>query len=189
MNVSDIASFKMRLQARSVLLVAILFSGLVIFLSTELWTIISSEGETSSPVSDYHNHAIDKNPDNIRLKRGKLLPKKRDSNCLMHSCFDVFRCGINENKLIAVYVYPYNHFIDENGAVVNKPMSQEFHDLLSAIMRSKYYTSDMNSACILIPSIDTLNQNGLDLNGSARILASLPGYVKLNLCFIRYHVR
>ena len=160
----------MRQRARSILLVGILFSGLVLFFALEIWPddpFSEDESELNSP------------PDNddseiLRLHAGSPLPEKRDSKCLAHSCFDIFRCAVNENKLISVYVYPFTNVLDENGRTINKAMSQEFYELLTAIMKSKYYTADLGKACIIVPSVDTLNQNGMDLKGYARILASLP---------------
>ena len=160
------------MQARSVLLVGILFSGLFIFFAVEVWPLLpfsDDESELNSPLdSASEDGSIN------RLQDGTPLPEQRDSKCLMHSCFDVFRCAMNENKLISVYVYPFNNFLDEKGKPINKPTSQEFHELLTTIMRSKYYTPELKKACIIIPSVDTLNQNSMDLKGYARILASLP---------------
>ena len=159
----------MRLQTRSVLLVGILFSGVVIFFSLELWSILpfaDDESELNSP--------LDNNLAEVQLKPEAPLPEKRDWKCLMHSCFDIFRCAVNENKLISVYVYPSTRFLDGGGQTISREMSQEFYELLTAVVKSKYYTSDLNSACIIIPSIDTLNQNGQDLTGIAKILAGLP---------------
>ena len=160
----------MRKRTRSVVLVGLLFSGFVVFLALEIWPITHFSGDESE---------LNSPPDNddseiVRLQAGSPLPKKRDSKCLAHSCFDIFRCAVNENKLISVYVYPFTNFLEENGRTINKAMSQEFYELLTAIMRSKYYTADLGKACIIVPSVDTLNQNGMDLKGYARILASLP---------------
>lgn len=160
----------MRLQTRSVLLVGLLFSGVFIFFALELWSILPF----SDDKKEVNPSPLDDNLVEVAVKAETPLAKKRDTKCLMHSCFDVFRCAVNENKLISVYVYPYTRFLDENGHAVNQEMSQEFYELLAAIVNSKYYTSDMNSSCIIIPSIDTLNQNGLDVKGIARILSGLP---------------
>ena len=159
----------MRLQTKSVFLVGLLFSGVVIFFALELWSILpfsNDESEVKSPLDNEFTEAL------VRAKGP--LPERKDLKCLMHSCFDIFQCAVNENKLISVYVYPNTRFLDDRGHAVNKAMSQEYFELLNAIVKSKYYTSDWNSACIIIPSVDTLNQNGQDLEGIARILAGLP---------------
>lgn len=159
----------MRQRARSIFLVGILFSGLVVFFALEIWPVKTFPEDDSPPDND--------GSEILRLQTGSPLPEKRDSKCLAHSCFDIFRCTVNENKLISVYAYPFTNFLDESGRTINKAMSQEFYELLTAIMKSKYYTADLGKACIIVPSVDTLNQNGMDIKGYARILASLPRYV------------
>lgn len=158
----------MRQRARSIFLVGILFSGLVVFFALEIWPVKTFPEDDSPPDND--------GSEILRLQAGSPLPEKRDSKCLAHSCFDIFRCTVNENKLISVYVYPFTNFLDESGRTINKAMSQEFYELLTAIMKSKYYTTDLGKACIIVPSVDTLNQNGMDIKGYARILASLPSW-------------
>ncbi|XP_022798901.1 exostosin-2-like [Stylophora pistillata] len=161
----------MRMHTRSVILVGILCSLLFIFFSLELWPLLFADDE-----SEVNSPLVDKDVSEIRLRIGSPLPDKRDSKCLMHNCFDIFQCKVNENKLMSVYVYPYTRFLDEDGKAINKPMSREFYELLSTIEESKYYTPDIKKACIIIPSIDTLNQKGLDLRWTARSLAELPSW-------------
>lgn len=163
-------NFNMRVHTRSVLLVGILCSVLFIF-SLELWPPLFSDDETEV---NSNSPLVDSDVSEIRLKIGSPVPDERDSKCLMHNCFDIFRCKVNENKLISVYVYPDTRFLDEEGKTINKPMSQEFYELLTTIVESKYYTPDIEKACIIVPSIDTLNQKGLDLRWTARSLAELP---------------
>lgn len=162
----------MRVHTRSVLLVGILCSVLFIF-SLELWPPLFSDDETEV---NSNSPLVDSDVSEIRLKIGSPVPDERDSKCLMHNCFDIFRCKVNENKLISVYVYPDTRFLDEEGKTINKPMSQEFYELLTTIVESKYYTPDIGKACIIVPSIDTLNQKGLDLRWTARSLAELPSW-------------
>ena len=94
----------------------------------------------------------------------------------MHSCFDVYRCKDNENAFISVYVYPIGRFVDseDNTNVINRPPSKEFREIALAIRQSDFYTDDISKACVIVPAVDTLNQNGLDLQAIGRILASLP---------------
>lgn len=98
----------------------------------------------------------------------------------MFSCFDIYRCKYNENSLISVYVYPQTEFIDSKGDVLKlKPMSQQYYELITSIQSSSYYTSERDNACIVIPSIDTLNQNGLNIKTVSKALGSLPRSVLL----------
>lgn len=158
------------MQTKTVFLVGLVFSCAVIFVGLELWSILSSSEEELS------NSPLDSDRAEIRVQFKASLPAKRDLNCRMHSCFDIFRCTVNENQLISVYVHSNNRFVDDGGQVLNKELSQEFYDLISAIVESQYYTADMRKACIVIPLIDILNQSGQYLKGIARILANLPSW-------------
>ncbi|EDO26248.1 predicted protein [Nematostella vectensis] len=101
-------------------------------------------------------------------------PQNTAPKCRMHSCFDIYRCRFNENSLISVYVYPYSTFLNEKGRTLNlKPISVHFDEMLTAIKESSYYTDDKDKACIIIPPLDTLNQNGMDLKATAQALAAL----------------
>jgi len=100
-------------------------------------------------------------------------------NCTYHSCFDVYRCGyaaFDGPPQISVYVYPPVRYVDESGAPHELPMSQEFASILQAIVNSGFYTSDASSACLLVPSIDLLNQNTVRSHAASQILASLHRY-------------
>jgi len=97
-------------------------------------------------------------------------------NCTYHSCFDVYRCGytaFDGPPQISVYIYPPTRYVDEAGASLELPMSQEFASILQAIVDSGFYTSDASSACLLVPSVDLLNQNTVRSHVASQILASL----------------
>jgi len=105
-------------------------------------------------------------------------PSARESqhNCTYHSCFDVYRCGFTSfdgPPHISVYVYPPTRYVDEAGTAHELPMSQEFAAILQAIVDSGFYTSEASSACLLVPSVDLLNQNTVRLRVASQILASL----------------
>jgi len=97
-------------------------------------------------------------------------------NCTYHSCFDVYRCGytsLDGPPQISVYVYPPTKYVDQSGAPHELPMSAEFMSALEAIVDSGFYTSDASAACLLVPSVDLLNQNTVRLHAASQILASL----------------
>jgi len=109
-------------------------------------------------------------------------PSTRQSqhNCTYHSCFDVYRCGFTSfdgPPQISVYVYPPTRYVDEAGAAHELPMSQEFAAIVQAIVDSGFYTSEASSACLLVPSVDLLNQNTVRLHVASQILASLHRYI------------
>lgn len=75
---------------------------------------------------------------------------------------------------IQVYVYPIQKFVDEQGIPIGGMMSKEMYSILEAIVESHYYTPDPTQACILVPSIDTLNQNRFRPKQTSQALKSLP---------------
>lgn len=97
-----------------------------------------------------------------------------DNECHYYNCLDVYRCGRLSNHKLTVYVYPLVRFINDKGTVVSDAVSEQFRELLEAVVESPYYTPDPEKACILIPAIDTLNQNNLRLVEIGQALASLP---------------
>ncbi|XP_054159212.1 exostosin-2-like [Oppia nitens] len=109
-----------------------------------------------------------------------------NSKCNHYNCFDVYRCGNYDNTItslkneefINVYIYPSINFVDTNHKSLLSPKSQEFTELLEAIVSSPYYTSDPSKACLLIPNIDLLNQMNVNLEVTSKILSSLPYWGK-----------
>jgi glucuronyl/N-acetylglucosaminyl transferase EXT2 len=163
---------RMRLKTKLVILVAVLFAAFLVFISSQIWSRFRFGEET--PSSEIHSDSGSK-LQVIRVPRNSLSPLKTDFKCRMFSCFDIYRCKFNENNLISVYVYPFNEFVDEVGNTIHvKPVSKQLYELLTAMKRSSYYTEDRENACIVVPSLDMLNQNGLDLDSVTKILLSLP---------------
>ncbi|XP_048886797.1 exostosin-2 [Brienomyrus brachyistius] len=111
----------------------------------------------------------------VRLPVASSIPERGDLSCRMHTCFDVYRCGYNPKNRIKVYIYPFQHYVDEVGGPISSiGLTREYNDLLSAISDSDFYTDDVSRACLLIPSIDVLNQNSLRIRETAQALAMLP---------------
>ncbi|KAH7939737.1 hypothetical protein HPB52_016743 [Rhipicephalus sanguineus] len=101
------------------------------------------------------------------------LAEPRIDSCSYYTCFDVYRCGHRHDQ-VTVYVYPIFNYVDEHGKELSHQASREFMELLEAVQQSRFYTPDPSKACLLIPSLDTLNQEGLNLNAISQILNSLP---------------
>ncbi|XP_072164852.1 exostosin-2-like [Diadema setosum] len=93
--------------------------------------------------------------------------------CHYHDCFDVYRCGSDNNR-ISVYIYPMKKYVDETGMAITQEISREFFDVLNAIAESPFYTSNPDQACLLVPSVDLLNQNTMKLKAVGQALAQLP---------------
>ncbi|XP_011301425.1 exostosin-2 [Fopius arisanus] len=91
-------------------------------------------------------------------------------SCTHFTCFNIYRCGFRGNKLL-VYVYPPRNFRDTTG--IQTQMSREYYEYLSAIISSPYYTPNPKEACLFVPSLDTLNQNRLNLKLTSQSLKSL----------------
>lgn len=101
------------------------------------------------------------------------VAEPRFDSCTYHTCFDVYRCG-HEGGRITVYIYPIFNYVDEQGKPLLHQASREFMELLEAIQHSPYYVSNPKRACILVPSIDLLNQGSVNLKAVSQILNSLP---------------
>nr|CAG4651611.1 EOG090X01LY [Triops cancriformis] len=101
----------------------------------------------------------------------QATPTKED--CRYHTCFNVYRCGQGDTSLL-VYVYPLSKILDEQGVPITQHISQEYYDLLQAIVKSSFYTPDPAKACLFLPSFDLLNQNHIRPQEVSRALAALP---------------
>lgn len=110
----------------------------------------------------------------VVINRNDPDGKPRNPKCSHYDCFNIYRCGQRDRHRIQVYVYPFKSYLDESGNHITSQISIEYYRLLKAIVNSKYYSPDPEEACILVPSIDTLNQNRLRLREVSQALSSLP---------------
>lgn len=121
--------------------------------------------------------------ESVFIESDAELPRAHNGNCSFWDCFNVYRCG----EKLSIYVYPLIDYIGANeindiGNTANTKeytstlsvLSREFYDILKIIIESHYYTSDPKAACILVPSIDTLNLNHISTGLVAKSLARLP---------------
>lgn len=158
------------------LVTMILVAGLVLQLLS--WIVMSYASSHSSQGSFLKFSGLDYDSfQSVTIANTFLPAKPSQQNCTYHTCFDVYRCGFNSGEglpQISVYVYPPVRYVDEAGVPLTLPMSAEFAELIQTITNSAYYTDDPSSACLLVPSIDLLNQNGVRLRTMSKILASLP---------------
>ncbi|KAL8611501.1 hypothetical protein ACOMHN_014556 [Nucella lapillus] len=98
---------------------------------------------------------------------------ERNASCTFHTCVKVYHCGYNDATQISVYIYPIKDYVDEKGVPVVSSLSREFVQILQAIVESPFYTSDPETACLFVPSIDLLNQNNVFVKDVGKVLASL----------------
>ena len=118
----------------------------------------------------------------LALKKTSPIGEPRNPKCTHYDCFNIYRCG-QRDHIIQVYVYPLKTYINEKAEHVVPQMSLEYYKILKAIINSKYYSPNPDEACILVPSIDTLNQNKLKLKEVSQVLASLPQLVSFFFFF------
>lgn len=113
------------------------------------------------------------NVEKLELEKDAELARRRNENCSYWDCFNIYRCG----ERLSIYIYPLIDYQD-----ADKPdsqsslsvLSREFFEILKILIESPYYTSDPKEACLLIPSIDTLNLKRIDPSTMSKALASLP---------------
>lgn len=117
----------------------------------------------------------------LHLDNDAELSRSHNNNCSFWDCFNVYRCG----ERLSIYIYPLTDFIDDSTPLEKSSqststlsvLSREFFEILKIIIESPYYTSDPKEACILVPSIDTLNLNRLNPTTIAKALVTLPQFV------------
>lgn len=126
----------------------------------------------------------------IVLDKDAELARARNRNCSFWDCFNVYRCGQRggaaaggsaaglwaeeQQERISIYVYPLKEYVDADSRKQAFQLTKEFYTILKTIVNSPYYTANPNEACLFVPTLDTLNQNRIDVNLVGKALASLP---------------
>lgn len=151
------------------------FVGLLLFIVVSLVLIvICNVFVGSAPRVDFHEAV---NLDVIRfpiqtLKSESRTSEERATNCTYWLCFNVYKCGRGGHDKITIYIYPLKDYRTGDGRAISQ-FSREFYEILRTIKNSKYYTPNPDDACLLVPSIDTLNQNSFSSKHVAQALQSL----------------
>lgn len=115
-----------------------------------------------------------KNMPTITITPSSSLAASRNYRCTYYDCFNAYRCGRKGHDRLSVYIYPLRKYVDENDSLISPQMSKEYYGILKAIKNSNYYTANHEEACLLVPSIDTLNQNRVRLKEISQALGQLP---------------
>ncbi|XP_013193612.1 exostosin-2 [Amyelois transitella] len=151
------------------------FVGLLLFIVLSLlFTVVFNVFSGNTPRTDFHepvNLDATRVPV-VRLKNVVREASVRASNCTYWDCFDVYRCGKGGHEKITIYIYPLKEYQTENGTPLSQ-FSREFYIILDTIKHSKYYTSNPDEACLLVPSIDTLNQQKFSSKHISQALQTL----------------
>lgn len=154
------------------------FIGLFVILLLSFFLVI--ELHFPSSYSSQRNRHKPLSLDNLkklpefRIKPDTLKIEKSNPKCSYYDCFNVYQCGHSVPNKILIYIYPVKKYMDSKNIPIGTQISYEFYLILKAILESKYYTPNPEEACILIPSIDTLNQNRFRTLETSQALASLP---------------
>lgn len=150
------------------------FVGLLVFIVISLvFTVVFNAFSGSSQRTEvFKPVSLDKSVEVLTLEKNTKASTRRAFNCTYWDCFDVYRCGRGGHDKITIYIYPLKDYQTENGNSISQ-FSREFYIILETIKRSKYYTPNPEEACLLVPSIDTLNQNTFSSDYVSRALYSL----------------
>jgi len=152
-----------------IIVLCIILLPLAVFFIAHIVSIRGSGYIQHFPLTFYNIHDL---PVKI-LPASTLNELPRDPKCSHYDCFNIYKCGHRDQTKIQIYVYPLYHYDDEAGNSVTS-ISIEFFKILKTIVNSPYYTPNPDEACILVPSIDTLNQNRLRVKDISRVITSLP---------------
>ncbi|XP_045769898.1 exostosin-2 [Maniola jurtina] len=151
------------------------FVGLLLFIVVSLvLSVVCNIFVGSAPRVDFQEAV---NLDAVRLPvvslpRSPIPSVPRVANCTYWNCFNVYKCGRGGHDKITIYIYPLKDYRTEDDESISR-FSREFYEILHTIKSSKYYTSSPDEACLLVPSIDTLNQNYFHSEYVSQALQSL----------------
>lgn len=150
------------------------FVGLLLFIVISLvFTIVFNVYSGSSERTDVFVPVnLDRSVGVVTVNRDAIVSEGRASNCTYWDCFDVYKCGRGGHDKITIYIYPLKDYQTANGNAISQ-FSREFFIILDTIKSSRYYTPNPDEACLLVPSIDTLNQNTFSSEHVSRALRDL----------------
>lgn len=154
-------------------IIIIIVLNAVYFFITNLYT--GESGYLSSSYSSFKHplRIIDlDNAETVRISQESPSSHPTDPSCNHFNCFDIFRCDPLDE--IKIYLYPIRKYINDNEQPVFKYFSREYYQLIKEVRGSPFYVSDPSTACIYIPTIDTLDQKTLLTDEASQALESLP---------------
>ncbi|KAJ2951258.1 hypothetical protein O0L34_g5659 [Tuta absoluta] len=150
------------------------FVGLLLFIVVSLvLTVVFNAYSGSVPRTDFHEPVslARTNLEVIEVHNEWPSAGSRFKNCTYWDCLDVYRCGRGGHDKITIYIYPLKDYRSEGSPV--SQFSKEFYVILDTIKHSRYYTANPEEACLLVPSVDTLNQQGFSSKHVSKVLHSL----------------
>lgn len=152
-TLKHLKTIRQRLEFRDHVLFVFLFSSISLLVTVYILYITKLNRDSNFNTAGL----IDKLNLSTGVSRKNENPNLIQPSCNFFTCFDVYHCGTKGSRLL-VYVYPEKHY-GNSEKQVNNYLTKEFHSILQAIIKSKYYTSNPNEACVFVPSIDLLHPN------------------------------
>lgn len=147
-----------------------------IVLISLIWVLSQFWSFTSEVIVKYEKVKLRniRNLPECKLNEKDFVGLPRNAKCSHWDCFDIYKCGRTGHDRITVFVYPPYKYVDENNDPATDIMSKQYFTILQSIIDSKYYTANAKEACLFVPSIDTLNQDRLNINLTSKALHKLP---------------
>jgi len=147
-----------------VILIVVIFSAFLLFINSTFKQLSYSHYFSNQPLYS----------ESIKIS----TTASTNQRCRFHSCFDLHQCKPNVNWTIKVAVYPYINYVSTDEKKIFPELSYEFNSIVNAIKNSRYYTSNISEACLFVPVVDILSENGLDLQLASSALSHLSRWNK-----------
>lgn len=98
---------------------------------------------------------------------------KTKRNCRFYSCFNLFKCHVNNDWNIKVYVYPEIRFVTEENQQIFPEATKEFQEIIASVKGSKFWTNKSTEACIFLPNVDLLSERAVQTEPASKAISSL----------------
>ena len=160
---------KPSLRLRTVVLLLALSASLSfsMFLTFQLFSSQRTSSERKTPP---HRHTV---KDSLSQEEFDFHSESK-TTCRFHSCFEINNCPLTGRDQIGVFVYPESVFVLEDTREISLFSSVEHRGLLDAVKSSRYYQRNASRACVLVPAVDTLSQDVVNVGDMSLVLHSLP---------------
>ena len=148
------------LKAIKVIVLAVALFSLMIFMNS---------------MSPWQYNSTNKKSQILRLTHYFKLDTFEKKECHFHTCFEINNCQFSLSDKIGIYVYPnYVYMYVNDTHPQDIVTSREYKDILETIMSSEYYQPLPYKACVFVSSVDTLNQQRMNVSLISDILHGLP---------------
>lgn len=98
---------------------------------------------------------------------------KAQKNCRFNSCFNLFKCHVNYEWNVKVYIYPETRFVTQENKQIFPDTSKEFQQIISAIRESDFWTNNSSEACLFVPNVDILSEKAVLIRPASKALSTL----------------